>query len=345
MLMYGPKVTDNKTALKKIEVRQMVDIIRNPKNEVAKHINVLRSVMLINPDAYNRSKRALPYIVPSIFSPPFRRGENFAYSQHLILDLDKVSDAQMDINQIKEQLKKDSRVEVMFISPSGNGLKIFFRLEEKLFDANQYSIFYKNFAHKFGTAYNLLQIIDMQTNDVTRACFLSHDPQIYYNANAEALHISDYVDFDNILQATHGVKQIDKDFKEQTIITKKKDNLDSDTFVQIKQKLNPNYRPRGPKKRIITVPDQLLEIEKIIREYLSKELEDVEIENVKDINYGKQFLFKYELHYAEFNIFFGKKGITILKTNKKINNPNFQEVMYKLLNQILLSDGTLPEKS
>lgn len=147
MLMFGPRVTDNTTPLKKIDIRQMVAMIRNPNNDLAKHIQTLRKVILINQDAYNRSKRNLPYVVPSIFSPPFRRLDNFAYSQHLILDLDKLSEADLSAHKLKEKLKTDPRIEVMFVSPSENGLKIFFRLEQRIADTSQYSIFYKNFAH------------------------------------------------------------------------------------------------------------------------------------------------------------------------------------------------------
>ena len=342
MLMIGPRVTDNTTPLKKIDIRQMVAMIRNPNNDLAKHIQTLRKVILINQDAYNRSKRTLPYVVPSIFSPPFRRLDNFAYSQHLILDLDKLSEAELNAHKLKEKLKTDPRIEVMFVSPSENGLKIFFRLEKRIPDTSQYTIFYKNFAHKFAQDYSLMQVVDMQTNDATRACFLSHDPQVYYNPNAEPLKIKDYVDFDNIAQTTRSVKKIDKDFQEQTIIQKKQNNIDRDTFIQIKQKLDPNYRPRQPKERIITVPEQLNEIEQKIRDYIKDQLPEVELVTVKDINYGKQFLFRYDLHYAEFNIFFGKKGITALKTNKKINNRQFQDLMYQLLIQILFDNAALP---
>ncbi len=343
--MFGSKVTDNTTPLRKLDIRQMVAIIRNPNNELAKHILTLRKVILINLDAYNRSKRTLPYIVPSIFSPPFRRLENFVYSEHLILDLDKLSEAELSAEKLKERLKTDSRIEVMFVSPSENGLKIFFHLEQRISDTSQYSIFYKNFAHKFAQDYGLMQVVDMQTNDATRACFLSHDPRVYYNPDAEPLKIKDYVDFDNIAQATRSVKKIDRDFQEQTIVPKKQNNIDRETFVQIKQKLDPNYRPRQPRVRIITVPEQLNIIEQKIRDYISAELPGVELEMVKDINYGKQFLFKYDLHYAEFNIFFGKKGITVLKTNKKINNRELQDLMYQLLIQILFDNAALPPQS
>ena len=133
-----------------------------------------------------------------------------------------------------------------------------------------------------------MQVVDMQTNDATRACFLSHDPQVYYNPNAEPLKINDYVDFDNIAQTTRSVKKIDKDFQEHTIIQKKQNNIDRDTFVQIKQKLDPNYRPRQPRERIITVPEQLNEIEKKIRDYIKEELQEVELVTVKDINFRIQ---------------------------------------------------------
>ncbi len=336
MLMYGPKVTDKSTPLEKISIGQMVAKIRKPNTELARYIYSLRKIIQLNYESYNQRKRSLPYVVPSIFSPPHRRLDNFLYSEHLIVDLDKLSEAGLKPEKLKQKLQTDSRIEVMFVSPSENGLKIFFRLNERISDTSQYSIFYKNFVHKFAQDYGLMQVVDLRTNDATRACFLSHDEQVYYNPNAEPVKIMEFVDFDNIAQTTQSIKQIEKDLKQKSIVKQQKDTLPPEIFTKIKQKLNPNYRPRQ-RERIITVPEPLNEIEQKIRDYIEAEFPQISLLNVKDINYGKQLLFKYDVHYAEFNIFFGKKGITLIKTNKKINNREFQELMYQLLNQILFN--------
>lgn len=336
MLMFGPKVTDNVTPLRKINIRQMVAMIRKPNTKLANFILYLRKLhSSINQNAYKERKILLPYVVPSIFSPPLRRKVNFAYSEHLIIDLDKLSVAGIKPSDLKERLKKDSRIEVMFVSPSEDGLKIFVRLQQRINDASQYSTFYKIFTRNFAREHELMQFVDMRTNDPTRACFLSFDPEIYYNPNAEKVAVGDFEETES-LEFPEEAKKAEKEIKKQTAVKKKKDDIDREVLVKIKQKLDPNYRPRPTRRRIITVPDQMEIIEQKIRDFIESELPQVKLANVKDINYGKQFLFNYELKYAEFNIFFGKNGITILKTNKKINDLEFQELMYQVLIQLLL---------
>ena len=46
-----------------------------------------------------------------------------------------------------------------------------------------YSLFYKKFVKSFSEQYDLQQVVDAKTSDVSRACFLSHDKDAFYNEN------------------------------------------------------------------------------------------------------------------------------------------------------------------
>ncbi len=340
MLMFGPKVTDTTTPLRKVEIRQIVALMRNPNKKLAKYVQHLRQIIHINYDAYNKRKRSLPYVVPSIFSPPFRRLDNFVYSTYFIIDLDKLSEAGFKPDNLKKELKNDSRIELMFVSPSENGLKIFFHLDFRISDTSEYKAFYKKFAMDFANAYSLIPVIDLRTNDATRACFLSYDPDLYYNPNAERLSREQFRELLEPLAPAKKDKEIEREFKQKNIVKKKQDSLDPEILTQIKQKLNPNYRPRN-RERIITVPEELTLVEQKIRDFIEEQLPQIKLVRVKDINYGKQLLFQYDTHYAEFNVFFGKKGITLIKTTKKLNDREFQELMYQLLSQIIYGYDTI----
>ncbi len=93
------------------------------------------------------------------------------HSQLLVLDFDKVP----DVNSLKKALLKDKyfNSELIFTSPSGNGLKwvIKINLEE-----GSHSQWFAGMVKYVKTTYNIE--IDRSGADVARACFLSYDPEV-----------------------------------------------------------------------------------------------------------------------------------------------------------------------
>lgn len=81
-----------------------------------------------------------------------------------------------NVNDFKEQLKKDKFVYVSFVSPSGNGLKVLVKIPE---DIDQYEQYYKALLQHFDSR------ADQSTKDISRVCFESYDPDIYINENSE----------------------------------------------------------------------------------------------------------------------------------------------------------------
>ena len=330
MLMAGKNITQPGN-LVKITVEQLFHKIRDPKPQTKALLERLRTLSVVDPEQYRKVKKNLPYVVPSVFNPPVRRRENFGYSEHLILDFDHLSEQSLDAGKVKDLLAKDARVELIFVSPGGDGLKVFFRLAERIYDYAKYSAFYKIFAADFAASYNLVASYDARTSDVTRACFVSFDPFAYYNASCERIDAGSFVDFDDIFSLQRKEKEI---IKSSGVLVKDspKTTVERDVFVEIKKKLNPDYKPRKQREKIIHVPQELENAEELVRKKCN-EL-SITLENVRSINYGKQFLFAYEGYKAEINLFFGKKGYTIVKTTKSLNNKEFQEVVYRMMCEI-----------
>ena len=98
---------------------------------------------------------------------------------------------------IAEANRGCDRVVLSFLSPSEDGLKVFFKLKERCYDSGLYSLFYKAFLLEFSKQYVLHQVIDTRTSDVTRACFVSVDPDAYYNPDAVQVDIRAFIDMDN----------------------------------------------------------------------------------------------------------------------------------------------------
>lgn len=80
---------------------------------------------------------------------------------------------------------------------SYNYTKVLFKLCEKCYDAGLYSLFYRSFVKKLSLEYNLEQVLDSSTCDASRACFISYDPEVYYNPNAEMIDINSHINLEN----------------------------------------------------------------------------------------------------------------------------------------------------
>lgn len=327
-LSVGKNITQKQDKLFKIPFEHLVHSIKKPKTEIAEKIKQLRTIQNISVQEYRKLKVHLPYVVAAQFNPPYRLSANFTFTQHFILDIDHFSDDGKDINELKHQLKSDPNIKLIFVSPGGNGLKVFFELSEKCYDKAKYSLFYKTFALQFAGQYNLKQSIDLSTSDVTRACFISYDADLYYNPDNLPLIMSDFLDFNQLSEIRKQEKQLENIEKKQEKTKPQVLNpIDDEKLLEIKKKLNPNIRTRKPKQ--IYVPPELEKIIDDVEQLVNKH--QISIEKISNIHYGKKFNFVLDNKKAEINLFYGKKGFTVVKSPKSGTNPELNDICYQLL--------------
>jgi len=333
MLMAGKNITGINDELVKISPEHLYNSIINSSDSLKNIIKQLQLVRTIDVNRYRKMKTMLPYFVCGIFNPPVRRTENFAWTQFFVIDIDHISEKGLSIELLKEQFKKDERINLMFVSPSNDGLKLMFKLTEKCFDAGKYSLFYKVFVKSFCMQYNLLQVVDNKTSDVTRACFLNFDANAWFNNNFISVGIEQFVNFENqveIKELFAEIKQSEKNAENYN--EPLKNTIDSDVLLQIKAKLNPKIKLKSEK--IIFVPEQLEQIIKKIKEQVSTY--NIEIKSINNINYGKKMVFVINNIWAEINIFYGKKGFSVVKTPKHGSNSELADIVQKILCELLL---------
>ena len=91
MLQAGKNVTQLNDPLVKIQVEYLYQAVKSPKPEMAAEIRQLRMVKTLDNRRYTQLKKNLPYIVCGIFNPPVRKGENFAWISHFMLDFDHLA--------------------------------------------------------------------------------------------------------------------------------------------------------------------------------------------------------------------------------------------------------------
>jgi hypothetical protein len=106
-----------------------------------------------------------------------RNGTNLIkHSGLLCLDFDEVDHP----NELKAKLERDTKLcpKLIFISPSGNGIKCIVEIDVGKYSHEEYFLALERY---FAKEY-MIQL-DSSGKDVSRACFVSFDPQLYFREN------------------------------------------------------------------------------------------------------------------------------------------------------------------
>lgn len=306
MILYGTSITTPNDPLRKLTVAQLHAAIRSPKPESVSLIRQLRIVRQIDAKQYATLKRHLPYFVCGSFTPPVRRSENFASTNRMVIDLDHLADKQVDPTTLRQRLVADPRVEMLFMSPSGDGLKVLIRLKEPCRDSGLFSIFYKSFLHSFAAHYEIDQVVDTRTSDVTRACFFSFDPDAYYNPEPQPVDMNAFVDMGNTLTIFNAVTA-----EAPAPVVKERSVPVGDPVVEnIKQVLHMANTRRTKAKAEAYVPEQLNDIMDELQAYI--EQTGTIVRNVANIQYGKKIQLSIAGRLSETNLFYGKRGFSVV---------------------------------
>ncbi|MDD4192764.1 MAG: CRISPR-associated primase-polymerase type B [Mangrovibacterium sp.] len=336
MLQAGKLITQINDPLIKVQPEYLYHAVKKPKPEIEVMIRQLRLVRTIDENRYRNLKKQLPYVTCGIFNPPFRKTENFGWINHFIVDIDHITEKQLNSDTLRSKLVADPRVKLLFCSPGEDGLKVVFQLAEKCFDAGQYSLFYKLFVKSLSTQYQIEQVIDQRTSDVTRACFVSLDPDAYYNPTPNPVQIATFIDLGNPYEMAALKRGIQKEEKEassrtEQVIEKVKDP-DDDIMAAIKARLNPGKKLVREKQ--IYVPEEMQNIVNKVMEHIKTY--EIETREIIDIHYGKKFRFRLHMKEAEINLFYGKRGFSIVQSPRCGTNPELNELCARILGELLL---------
>jgi hypothetical protein len=93
------------------------------------------------------------------------------------------------------KLREDNSVFAFFVSPSGNGLKVFFKTNDTADNhSKNTSLLMKTFERKYGIK------PDEQVKDISRLCFVSDDPNLYLNEHATIIDSNQKVELSTKLE-------------------------------------------------------------------------------------------------------------------------------------------------
>lgn len=105
------------------------------------------------------------------------------YSGFIVLDLDKLTETQLE--EVKVKATQIAFTYAVFVSPGGNGLKIIIPVNTQ---ADNHKLAMLQVATYYEKAFQIT--VDPSGKDVSRLCFMSYDPDCYFNPNAETFSIN-----------------------------------------------------------------------------------------------------------------------------------------------------------
>lgn len=126
----------------------------------------------------NFLKSKLPAIASSgNFNAPRNYSNLISYSHAVVLDIDKLTEEQLI--ELKQKICSSPYTLACFVSPSGRGLKVFVCVSTEAKDHRMAFLALQQYYQ------NLTGVkIDASGKDIARLCFVSYDPDLYYNPGA-----------------------------------------------------------------------------------------------------------------------------------------------------------------
>ena len=345
MIMAGKNVRSTSEQLVKVKVEYLYHSIRSPKPEIVAKIRQLRLLRDLDANSYRQQKTQLPYVVCAIFSPAFRNKQNFAYTEYFIVDIDHIGAKGLNLTELRARMQNDSRVVMSFVSPGEDGLKVMFRLKERCMDAGLYSVFYKSFIRSLSDQYGLEQVLDSVTSDVSRACFISVDPDAYYNPEADGVDMNAYLrngDALSLMDQKHELDELahegDKRKAEEEKAERPADP-DTATLSRIREVLKLAKARKQEAEQSVEVPVILNEIIGDLKRFISET--GAMVTEVRNIQYAKQIHMVIDKKEAEINLYSGKHGFRIVRSTKSGTDSAMNDLAAGLIEAFLQERGLL----
>jgi hypothetical protein len=169
-----------KTETQDFNLEKIIEWIRSGSGRFAANILAVRKATEEGDlDLASELKRNLPAVM---FSGQFSRRSSKCLVDHsglICMDVDKIDSPSKKV----DEMRFDPYIVAAFVSPSGNGLKAIFAIPA---DADRHKESFEA-AKRYLSTYGLQA--DESGKDVSRLCFLSHDPEIHYAPDAVELPV------------------------------------------------------------------------------------------------------------------------------------------------------------
>ncbi len=336
----GTSIRNSKNdILKAISLPELQAMLLNDTQPLALLTKQIKELKKLNNTTYQEAKKQLPYICLSDFRDGVRHSDNFVQANGWVIDIDNIGTTTNDLQLLRENIQKDPFLAMSYISPSGNGLKLLYFFETPIQDTKRFTLLYKAFIEQITNQYNLdTSRVDSKTNDATRVSFICTDKDVYYNPNFRLL-VPILPIVNTTTTPTPAPPPYATDTKDTTDeytfvedisipFTAAKNTQQEETYQQILNTLHPNSKPLRTTQAII-IPPILNEILQNVTDAI--QYHAFELHSIKDIQYGKQITCKNRIHTAEVNIFYGKRGFSVIKSVKTTTHASMNAALHAIV--------------
>lgn len=213
---------DFKPNEKKAPLNKIIEVIRNGK--LKEPIEKIRSLKRGgNSQSATKEKNALLAFTPSGIFKGSRKADNLIkYSGLVHLDFDKIESGLL--TEKRNLIESDEYTHSCFLSPSGNGFKVFIKINT---DPKYHNIAYEQVRKYFEEILGIPA--DPSCKDITRLCFLSHDPKAYLKENSKVFEVQ-------INKDSHKSAKSILSFEKPTDPNSTNENLDDSELEMVFQK-------------------------------------------------------------------------------------------------------------
>lgn len=153
-------------------------------------------VMGIRKEKDKTQRNVLKQSLPAIcFSGTFNKREDKALIDHsgfICLDFDGYATAK-EMNDDKQRISMDEHTYSVFVSPSGNGLKVIVKIPQ---DPENHKNYFNSLERHFDSKY-----FDKTSKNISRVCYESYDKDIYINRDSktwDTVAEHEYVEMDRV---------------------------------------------------------------------------------------------------------------------------------------------------
>lgn len=332
MMQLGFHITQAGDPLTRISLQACHEWIITGNQGLKANTEQLRRIREIDPEAYRKQKVELPYITSGIFHPPIRKKENFAASRIMLFDFDHF--AARDVMELSlEKLKTYPSSGLLFRSPSGTGLKMAVILNDACTDGGIFVHSYKAILRRIADQYDLTQQADYRTHDVARACFLCYDGEAWINPSPTGQILPTNEEMEDLKAGQAHLANPDKDDGGT-------EPLSDGVLLAIKEKLRLSKKAKAAREVYVPVEleSRFPAIEAAIKRF------GMVVRESRRIHYGRQLTVDAGTHWAEVNVFYGKRGFSVVKTMKSGSHPELAEMVQQIVKEALESLWPAPEK-
>ena len=230
------------------------------------------------------------FTVSAIFDEKRRKERVIKYYGVMVLDIDNLKDEE-EVERIKKEIEKIEYTKMVFVSPSGLGLKII--VETNNTDVERHTEVYKKLVNYYENQLNVE--FDSQTCDVSRLCFFSYDETAYYNCKSK------------IFISEKDTKEEKKMMENKVVSSDGKYNKVIEEiieFTKTKQKYEKGNRNRFvyllvKNSKLGGVPEEIIR-EFCINNYVEKDFPIEEIESIMEVYNDDEIKFgKYKYRYRK----------------------------------------------